>query len=167
MRKATSNVYATYSVDKALSAIETYTPKIVLLDININGKDSGIELAKQISEGIEKLFILQRKMIWQRLKKALATNPEAYLTKPIKNADLLASIHLTSLKLKPKSVVVKDGYDSFKLNYDQILYINSDRNYIDIYTKDKKITIRSTLDSFLSELDASIFKKVHRSYNIR
>lgn len=156
-------LYTAYTIDKARACLHQFSPQIVLLDINVDGKDSGVEFAKTISEEV-KVIYLTAQNDKDTIEKALATNPESYLTKPIKIPDLLASVQLASIKLKSNVVTIKDGYDTVKINYDQILFINSDRNYIDIFTTEKKITIRCTLDSFLSELDASVFKKVHRSY---
>ena len=56
--------------------------------------------------------------------------------------------------------IQKDGFKELKLSYDQILFVKSERNYIDIQTIDKKLTIRNTLDGFLKELDSSIFCKI-------
>ena len=68
--------------------------------------------------------------------------------------------------MKKKYVIVKDGYDELKVLFDEILYVKSDKNYIDVQTISKKITLRYTLDNFLNELDTEIFCKVHRSYII-
>ena len=46
----------------------------------------------------------------------------------------------------------------------QIFFIKSDKNYIDIHTLNKIISVRSSLDDFLEKLDKSTFYKVHRSY---
>ena len=100
----------------------------------------------------------------ETLKKALKIQPIAYLTKPVKKIDLIAAIEVANEQLKLKSVIVKDGYNEVRIPFDTILYIKSDKNYIDIVTNAKIYTIRTTLDSFYKELDKSTFCKVQRSY---
>lgn len=48
---------------------------------------------------------------------------------------------------------------------DDILYAISDKNYIDVYTKNKKYTIRQSLTHFLEELPKN-FIQIHRSIMI-
>ena len=74
------------------------------------------------------------------------------------------NLQLSIFKNKPTSIIVKDGFQSVKIDLNDILFIKSENVYIDIQTTTKKITIRKSLDAFLKELNDANFIKVHRSY---
>lgn len=149
--------------ETAVSEMQNFVPDILLMDINLNGNNSGIELAERKNKNAKVIFLTGQND-HGLMSKALTTNPESYLTKPIKKNDLIAAIQLSIVKNKPSSIIVKDGFQSVKIDLNDILFIKSDNVYIDIQTTTKKITIRKSLDAFLKELNDANFIKVHRSY---
>lgn len=149
--------------EEALLLMNTFLPEIILMDINIQGENSGIELATIKNDNARIIFITGQ-YDHNLMTQAFDTNPEAYLTKPIKKIDLIAAIGLVSHKQRSKCITIKDGYKKVKLNLDDILFIKSENNYIDIQLEDKKFTIRQTLDHFLKETDCENFLRIHRSY---
>lgn len=160
-----SNLETANDIETAESKFKTFRPDIVLLDINLEGPNTGIDLAGRKNEEA-KIIYLTAQNDTETIQKAIATNPETYLTKPIKKSDVLAAIQLASFKNVKKYVVVKDGYDEVKLFHDDIIYIKSDNIYIDVITTSKKYTVRNSLDNFLKELNNDIFCKAHRSFII-
>lgn len=102
----------------------------------------------------------------ETLHEALTVNPLSYLTKPVKSIDLLAALQLAIYNLEPNFVIVKDGYTEVKIEFEDLFFIKSDKNYIDIQTSNKKISIRCSLDDFMCKLDRKMFCKIHRSYII-
>lgn len=157
------DIKISYKINQAIEILDNFTPDIILLDINVEGKNSGIEWAKKYVNEAKIIFITGQTEL-ETLQLALSTNPISYLTKPVKKNDLVAAITLFSTNIKPTYIVVKDGYDEVKINVDDILFIKSDANYIDIQLENKKFTIRKSLDSFLKEVQSDKFIKVHRSY---
>lgn len=157
------NVELAYKLNDATLKLKAFQPTIILLDINVEGHDSGIEWAQENLNQEVVIFITGQTEL-DTMKKALSIEPVSYLSKPVKEIDLIAALHLATEKIKKHHIIIKDGYDDVKLLYDEILFFKSDKNYIDIQLNTKKITIRSTLDSIQSELDDSIFIRVHRSY---
>ena len=85
------------------------------------------------------------------------------ITKPLKKTDLLAAIQLASFRTKTQSILIKDGFEEIKLSLDDLLFIKSDGNYIDIYTNTRKISIRESLEKFYEKLDENQFLRIHRS----
>lgn len=152
-----------YKLNQASEKLNDYHPNLILLDINVEGKDSGIIWAQENLQSEKVIFITGQTEI-ETLKKALNIKPVAYLTKPIKPIDLIAAIELAIEQTKPNFITIKEGYEEIKLSYDDILFIKSDKNYIDIQTVTKIITIRYSLDHFHQELDQNQFIRVHRSY---
>lgn len=149
--------------DEALIMFRSFCPDIILMDINIHGRDMGIELAMAKNPEADVIFITAQSDM-ATMQKALATNPRSYLTKPVRKTDLIAAIQLVIQKKKTRYINIKDGYGLVKIAQDDIMYIKADNVYLDIYTTKKTYTIRQTLEKFMQELDPSVFSKTHRSY---
>lgn len=160
-----NNVRMAHDKEEALDEMQNFVPDLILMDINLNGINSGIELAEKKNTQ-SKVIFLTGQNDYELMSKALATNPDSYLTKPIKNHDLIAAIQLFILKNKASHVFVKYGNKAVKIEINDILFIKSDDIYIDIQTSTKKYTIRESLSAFVKELNNSNFIKVHRSYVI-
>lgn len=157
------NVEMAFKLNEATEKLNEFSPNLILLDINVEGQNSGIDWAEENVKNAKIIFITGQSEI-KTMQKALRTNPIAYLTKPVKEIDLLATLEVAKKQLNLNYVIIKDGFDEVKLSFDDIQFIKSERNYIDIQTVTKKITVRNTLDAFFNELDATIFCKTHRSY---
>lgn len=157
------NVEMAFKLNEATEKLNQFSPNLILLDINVEGQNSGIDWAEENVKNAKIIFITGQSEI-ETMQKALTTNPIAYLTKPVKEIDLLATLEVAKKQLNLNYVIIKDGFDEVKLSFDDIQFIKSERNYIDIQTVTKKITVRNTLDAFFNELDATIFCKTHRSY---
>ena len=157
------NVKMVHDREDALLHFRSFVPEIILMDININGHHTGIELAEIKNPEAEVIFLTAQNDL-ATMQKALATKPVSYLTKPIRKTDLMAAIQLVLLKGKATSLQIKDGYDVVKIKQEDILYVKSDNMYVDIHTKKKTYTVRMTLEKLLLELNPSLFCKTHRSY---
>ena len=150
-----------HSVKEAQEKMEIMKPDLILMDINLEGNLEGIALSQQKSEDCSIIFITGQTDS-KTIEDALKISPESYLTKPIREVDLLTAIKIIIQKKQKQYVFVKDGYNDIKLKLDDIIYIQSDRNYLDIITTNSKFTIRNTLLEFSKELP-STFKQIHRS----
>jgi two-component system, LytTR family, response regulator LytT len=156
-------VKTVHDQEHAIMLLRSFCPEIILMDININGYHTGIELADIKNPEAEVIFLTAQNDL-ATMQKALATNPVSYLTKPVRKTDLMAAIQLVLHKKKAPSLTIKDGYDVIKIKQDDILYVKSDNVYLDIHTKRKTYTVRMTLEKLLLGLDPSLFCKPHRSY---
>lgn len=158
-----NKVEMAHKINQAIEILNDFNPDIILLDINIEGKNSGIEWAKKYVKNAKIIFITGQTEL-ETLHEALTVNPLSYLTKPVKSIDLLAALKLAIFNLETNFVIVKHGYTEIKIEYEELFFIKSDKNYIDIHTLGKKISVRSSLDDFMEKLDPKIFCKIHRSY---
>lgn len=156
------NIEIANDCKEAVSKMSLFKPEILLMDINLEGKDTGIELGKQKNDEAIIIYITAQNDS-ATIQNAIATNPLSYLTKPIKKADLLAAIQLANFKTKSNQIIIKDGFEEITLSYEDLLFIRSDGNYIDIFTNTKKITIRESLEKFYDKLDKNQFLRIHRS----
>jgi DNA-binding LytR/AlgR family response regulator len=154
--------------EAAIRKIDTLKPEIILLDINLSGNMEGIEIADYINTTCQFPFIfITAYADATTLNKALIKHPAAYITKPFKQADVIAAIQLVFLnKTKQKTAyfVFKSGELTVRLNTTAITHIEATGNYIVIHTKEKKFTVRHSLSWALENLPVMSFIKVHRSF---
>jgi two-component system response regulator LytT len=159
-------------------------PDIVLVDIQLRNNDNGINLGKTIKEkyNIPIVFVTSHSDK-TTLDKAKLINPEGYIVKPFEKADLYTSIELgifnyTSRKKTESepvenivdnivfkdSIFIRKDYMLVKIKFDDLKWIQSDDNYLELFCTDNKHLIRSTLKDFLEKLPSATFLQVHKSY---
>lgn len=154
--------------DEAMLEIRTWKPDLLLLDIRLEKDTEGIEIGKYLMNNnpIPFIYITAHSDV-ELIKKIVKTKPAGYITKPFKKSDLFASISLIAEELRKsnsKSINIKDGYNTVRLSIDQILFVESDGNYINVQCENKKYVLRQSLESLAQELDESQFFRIHRSY---
>lgn len=162
---------ATYT--DAVRLIEKTRPDFMILDIRLGEeKNEGIRLAELINQKYLIPFIyLTANADKATVNKAKATAPAAFLVKPFSKTDLFATIEVAISKQissisynKIPFLFLKVGDRYKKVFETDIVYIESNHVYLDIYTQTEKIVIRSTVDEFLRQLSPNRFCKINRSY---
>lgn len=159
------------NAEQALNILNGEKIDLAILDINLgDGEVDGISLGKLMyNKNKVKFIYLTAYDNPKVIKDAIATAPYSYLTKPYKNGDLIAAIELAIIKVgnenKPTPILpVKDGEFKVDLPINQILYIESDGNYLNINTNSKTYNCRSTLSQIKNELPQETFIQVHRAF---
>jgi len=82
------------SVSEAREIIKLEAPKLVLLDIFLKGKFTGIDLAKQLKDEHIAFIYLSANSNEEILSAAKATEPYGFLVKPFREKDLLISLEI-------------------------------------------------------------------------
>src|ERR1700730_17769236 len=82
------------SVTEALSIIKVEKPALVLLDIFLKGKLTGIDLAKQLKEEAIAFIYLSANSNEEILTAAKATEPYGFLVKPFREKDLMIALEI-------------------------------------------------------------------------
>lgn len=59
---------------------------------------------------------------------------------------------------------VKDGYDYVRIALDDLLYVESEGNYLTFYETGKKVVTRMTVAEAMSQLPGPGFMRIHKSY---
>ena len=129
---------------------------LVLLDINLSGVKDGIWLAQQIRKSLNlPIVYLTAFGDSNTLKAVVDTKPNGYLMKPYNGPTLLTTItialeHFAKNELgqeqKPEgsllindTIYIKDGYVKVKVNLKDIYYVQSDGNYLHIFSQEQTI----------------------------
>lgn len=165
------------SYERAVSFLEKNRIDLVLIDIDLATKKTGLDLANYINKNIKVPFIyVTSNLDDQTINAAAKTKPSAYLVKPFDNNTIYASIEVAitnyieekveDTPTKKEYLFLKKNNLYHKVKTDEISYIKSDNIYLEIYTiENEKFIIRNTLKSFLRQLP-SIFFKCNKSHII-
>ena len=95
--------------------------------------------------------------------------PLHFIKKPISELDLHIAIDRAKNRIQNKKkfedyIIVKKGHSDFiKIVYNDILFIEADNDYVQIYTEKERIRTHCTLKEILKKLPKE-FMKTHRSY---
>ncbi|EMS35308.1 Sensory transduction regulatory protein [Mariniradius saccharolyticus AK6] len=166
--------------DAVNHALENH-PDIILMDINLKGKIDGIEAAKAIKKTWDiPLVYLTANTDDASFQKAKETHPFAFISKPFNKLNLERTIALVEEKVNEKRetesvphqlidgledrIFIRTNGKLVKVMLDEILYLEADRNYCHIYTKDQDYLIVNTLNIVCEKLTSKNFLRVHRSF---
>lgn len=172
---------------EALELIYTENPDLILMDVDIKGKMTGIDIGQKITHlDIPILFLTSfgDEVHYQEAEKSKMIG---YLVKPINKFSLKSAINLAVnnilSKYSPTTIVPsiendieedffikdalffkkKDLYFKVKLN--EITYVKSDDKYSLTYTtKGEKFMARIPISQIEKSLPSKHFLRIHRSY---
>lgn len=155
----------------ALEILQKETVDLIFLDINLP-KLKGLDFIKTLKHPPQ---IVITTAYHEYALQGYEYNVVDYLLKPIEFSRFLAAVN----KLKgdvPQSPIVGSGNEErrylffnvskkrVKIYLDEILYIESLKEYIRIYTKTRNILTKFQLGEIEEVLDKSNFLRVHRSF---
>lgn len=159
------------SYEEAMDCLERTPVDLVLLDIRLDGAKTGIDLAHQIRQRWSSLpfIFLTAQLDKNTLDQAKDCFPAGYLAKPIQKGSLLATMTIAlhqSRQEKEDWITVSDGAEHHRLRQSDILYLEADHIYVNIYLKDRElpIVVRQPLRYFQQMLSADLFLQANRSY---
>lgn len=177
-------IYEAKNGNEAVEVIKEKKPDLVFLDVQMPG-ENGFEVIETI--GLENMPVVVFVTAFDQYAiKAFEVQALDYLLKPfdderferafnralnlIRKDDhntpplrmLLEEISKTK---KPKDkILVNKGEKFFFIDIPEIMYIESDEKYAEIYTKNDKYIIRESMKSLEEKLDLSVFIRIHRCY---
>jgi DNA-binding LytR/AlgR family response regulator len=164
--------------------LENNKPDLLLLDIQLSGKKDGIDVAEKVNELFPMPFIfLTANSDAETIDRAKKVKPHAYIVKPFSKDDLFAAIEIAfnnfagkSLYSKPDEttswpgkdhIFIKDGHIFRKIFLNEILYLESNANYVIVHLlSNKKVMVRSTINDLIEQIDQKYFIRIHRSYSV-
>lgn len=158
----------------AFEFISEFHPDIVFADIEMP-EISGLELVRRLNGQVAApVFITSHP---EFAIESYDIEAFDYLLKPI-NQERFSTCAMRLLdffKLRSRafafdseqqsdSIVIKQGYDVFKIPLNSLLYVEAMKDYTRIITTDKQYLVLGTLTSMHDKLPADAFVRVHRSY---
>jgi DNA-binding LytR/AlgR family response regulator len=169
--------------EEALLQLKREAPDLVILDIDLAGALTGIEVGRKLSDQLKLPFIyLSAHADAQTMAEALPTEPAAYLAKPFNENTLRSSIELALYKSRPgrepnpaetelknrsyqlhDAIFIKSRNRLVKVALQDILFVEANDIYANVHTVDNKYIVNYSLKS-IAEKFPPAFLRVHRSY---
>lgn len=156
--------------EDALAFLKDNFVDLIFLDINMPGI-SGLQFVEQLQS---KPYIIFTTAYSQYAIESYNFEAVDYLLKPIEFDRFYKSINkvkkliqLNSLQqdsMLSKFIFVKDGYKQIKISIEDILYIQSEGNYLNIVTTQGKTLARMTFQGLMEKLPVNLFFRTHLSY---
>lgn len=148
----------------ALKIIKNEKIDLVFLDIQMPDM-KGTDFAKLLPPNTQIIFTTAYS---EYALTAFDLGAEDYLVKPITFERFLQAINKLKFKENKRdfnqTITVKSGYDLHKVNLADIIYLESDSEYVIYHTSEKKIMSNQSLKSLEEILDPNLFLRVHRSF---
>lgn len=162
------------SAIEAFNVISNEIIDLIFLDINMP-QISGLSFAKSINNNIKIIFTTAYR---EYALDGFDLQAVDYLLKPISFERLLQGVNKYINENSPVQVaeikeIISEKSESFfvrserkmmKINFPEILYIESLADYIKIHLKDKNVVTRETISSIEAKLPQQDFIRVHRSF---
>ncbi len=175
---------------QALELLFATKPDVVLLDIEINGQQDGIELANRINQlRPTPLIYTTARADQATLNRVKGTLPYGYLVKPFTQQDLQAALELAiyrfaadqiereTLQVSPdwesgialqQALFVKAADMIHKVRFEDILLVEVSKDrYCTVTTAEDTFLVRSPLKEIAAKLPMQDFLQVHRSAIVR
>ncbi len=158
---------------QALEVLNQGIVDLIFLDIEMP-QLSGMELIKTIPPSVKVIFTTAYR---EYAPESYDLNAVDYLLKPISFSRLfksinkyksLANLPITKEKTEAKTpqndhLYVNSNKKFIKINFDEIDYVESMKDYVRIFTSDENTVTKDTIANFEQKLPNS-FLRVHRSY---
>lgn len=149
---------------EAIESINVRRPDLALLDIRMDGKDQGIEVAKSLRK-LEVPFIFVTSFSDKNtLQAAVKEQPKEYILKPFSELEIKESLENVFNTFESNSIQIKQKNGIDRVRFNDIKWIKSDNVYLEVHTTDKKYVVREKLDRFCELLPEHLFFRIHRSY---
>lgn len=170
---------------QALAALQEHSIDILFLDIQMPDL-TGLDLLKVLKEKPEVVLTTAYR---DYAVEGFALDVTDYLVKPfsferfiqavhkcidrlkLKNAEILPPSHSAQNEIKKENTTtdhffVRTNQKMEKVKLDQILFLESMREYVCIHTNGHRYVIHQTMNRMEDELPTTQFMRVHRSYII-
>jgi DNA-binding LytR/AlgR family response regulator len=155
---------------KAIDHLANHPVDVLFLDIKMPDI-SGLELMDSLKQ---KPLVIFTTAYAEHAVTSYELEAVDYLLKPFSFARFLKACNKAHGLLKSEtgvksndqgSIFIKSGYEQVRLNYDEILFLESGGNYISFkLTCGKQVLSRLTMNEVLELLPANKFARIHRSY---
>ncbi|MCQ2192774.1 MAG: LytTR family DNA-binding domain-containing protein [Paludibacteraceae bacterium] len=170
------------SYNSAVAAMADFAnsmPDLLFLDIQMPDLN-GLELSKIVGD---KCRIIFTTAFEQYALESYKVNALDYLLKPFGYSEFLAAatkahewfelksgaVAATASSTEKKSIWVKADYKLMQIDFDQILYIEGLKDYVKIvlYDDQKPVLTLMSMKTLETDLPASLFVRVHRSFIVQ
>ena len=164
------------SFHEAFALMEKNEIDLVLLDIQLKGEKTGIDVAEKIGDRLPYIFTTAF-ADEETVKKASELGPYGYIVKPYGMKDINPAIEVALNNFQrarnmnseeggflSNHLYIKANSKLIRLNDDDILYMEANGDYVVFKTLSKGYVVHSTIKNVVEKMNPQKFLKVHRSY---
>lgn len=158
------------SAAKALEFLHHQSVDLLFVDINMP-RISGLEFVEALPFDVKVIFVTAYR---EYALEGFTLDAADYLLKPLSYGAFVKSVEKVHNRYFNRAgaehhdreyLFVRSGSRTVKVNFAQIEYIESKREYLDIVlSNDETVTIHGSMSSILEKLPSDKFIKVHRSF---
>lgn len=170
------------SYSEAMNILKTTQVDFAILDINLEEEKTGIDIAQILKDTYKIPYIfLTAYNDSKTLKNALKTSPYGYLVKPYQEAELFINIEIALEKYNTLSAAknvnadetdaeqqnalfIKDHNVYKKIAIADVVYAESQKNYLHLQLENEGYRYRCTLKEFQKLITPNSFLKTHRAF---
>jgi len=159
---------------EALEIITLYNPEVIFLDIEMPGI-SGIDFLRKKNHSIALPILITSHP--EFALEGFELEVFDYLLKPF-SSERFASCALRLrdfFQMRTKAyafdteqennfIIIKQGYDKYKIAIGEILYLEAMKDYTKIVTEAQQYLVLSTLNGIIEKLPGNKFVRIHRSF---
>ncbi len=160
-----------HDATKAMEVLNNECVDIILLDIQMPDI-SGLELLRLIND--KKISVILTTAFSEYAVDAFSLGVVDYLLKPFDYARFLQAINKAvgqNINVTENIadnlndyIMVKADYKLYKINYDDLLFIEGQHEYVTFHTKTKRVTALYSLKNLEDTLPKDKFVRVHKSF---
>jgi DNA-binding LytR/AlgR family response regulator len=171
------HIYTTDKVEEGIDYLNKHTISLIFLDIALGATLDGVNFASIINTDFHIPFIYitgnRDKITIQRMAR---TNPKEIIIKPVEKYD----IHMALNKILPQKnavvpnkasfteekIIIKSGTMYYPVFHKDILYIEANGRYCDVFTTEERILSNESFKSLNNSLLEHSFIQIARSCTV-
>lgn len=149
--------------------LKTEQIDLLFLDINMP-KLTGIGFIKSLKEAPLFVFITAYP---EFAIEGFEVDAVDYLVKPVSFERFRTSVNRVldrfSMNEKDENIqhlMVRSNKKNYRINFDELLYLEAQGDYVRFVTADKSLMVHGTLKDFISLIPENLFGRIHKSYVI-
>jgi DNA-binding LytR/AlgR family response regulator len=172
------------NADAALQYIYDEQPDLVIMDLELKGNKSGLEIAKEIDHLRIPIIFTTSYKDQKTYEQAKSTYSFGYLVKPFSKLSLQSMLEQAVKTLFPDDeleipsnvvegmvlaniILVKHLNVLYPVRFDSILFVQGEGNYCAIHTNQRKFMLKMSLRKMLESVPATEFAPIHKSFIVR
>ena len=167
------------SYNRAIKLLEKETIDLALVDIQLKGEKTGIDVAERLVNDYKVPYIFTTAYAdKETISKAAAYSPYGYIVKPYGMKDINAGIEIAMSNhqnvrnlrneeaniFQQNNIFAKVNSRLVRIEPDNIMFVEAKGDYVLFKTKERGYIVHSTIKNIEGKLDGNQFVRVHRSY---
>lgn len=165
------NLMATFQEpENAYGYLVKHKVDLLILDVDLNGVN-GIEMLRDLPK---KMPVIVISSFDEYAIQAFDAAVQDYVLKPLQKIRFFKALSKgieeiernSSFQSQELAIFVRKNDSYVKVAVNDILFLRSDGDYIEIITSETKFLIISTMDALLQKINSSDFIRVHRSFAV-